>query len=209
MSETKKDKTVDKGTGTVLKSLMNMESLFEFGGEISPFLEELFNFLSDLMPILAKAQFALRDSTKHMPDASDNIASAETLSEDATNTIMDNLEGITADLEALNSSNLDAATQAKLDTLGDKITEIQMALQFQDITAQHLRQASQIVEAIQLRMSKLFEALQSIGEKNELVKAIVDNYAQEVGDEDALDQADKIRRDDSVSQADIDALFGN
>ncbi|MCH7527968.1 MAG: hypothetical protein IH972_00305 [Candidatus Marinimicrobia bacterium] len=209
MSETKKDKTADKGTGTVLKSLMNLESLFEFGGEISPFLEELFAFLSDLMPILAKAQFSLRDSTKHMPDASDNIASAETLSEDATNTIMDNLEGITADLEALNSSNLDAATQAKLDTLGDKITEIQMALQFQDITAQHLRQASQIVEAIQVRMSKLFEALQSIGEKNELVKAIVDNYAQEVGDEDALDQADKIRRDDSVSQADIDALFGN
>lgn len=209
MSESKKDKAADKGTGTVLKSLMNLESLFEFGGEISPFLEELFAFLSDLMPILAKAQFSLRDSTKHMPDASDNIASAETLSEDATNTIMDNLEGITADLEALNSSNLDAATQAKLDTLGDKITEIQMALQFQDITAQHLRQASQIVAAIQSRMSKLFEALQAIGEKNEMIKAIVDNYAQDVGDEDALDQADTIRRDDSVSQADIDALFGN
>ena len=209
MSEPKKDKAAEKGTGTVLKSLMNLESLFEFGGEISPFLEELFAFLSDLMPILAKAQFSLRDSTKHMPDASDNIASAETLSEDATNTIMDNLEGITADLEALNSSNLDAATQAKLDTLGDKITEIQMALQFQDITAQHLRQASQIVAAIQSRMSKLFEALQAIGEKNEMIKALVDNFAQEVGDEDALDQADKIRRDDSVSQADIDALFGN
>lgn len=209
MSEPKKDKAAEKGTGTVLKSLMNLESLFEFGGEISPFLEELFAFLSDLMPILAKAQFSLRDSTKHMPDASDNIASAETLSEDATNTIMDNLEGITADLEALNSSNLDAATQAKLDTLGDKITEIQMALQFQDITAQHLRQASQIVAAIQSRMSKLFEALQAIGEKNEMIKAIVDNYAQDVGDEDALDQADTIRRDDSVSQADIDALFGN
>ena len=209
MSESKKDKAADKGTGTVLKSLMNLESLFEFGGEISPFLEELFAFLSDLMPVLAKAQFSQRDSTKHMPDASDNIASAETLSEDATNTIMDNLEGITADLEALNSSNLDAATQAKLDTLADKITEIQMALQFQDITAQHLRQASQIVEAIQMRMSKLFEALQTIGEKNEMIKALVDNFAQEVGDEDALDQADKIRRDDSVSQADIDALFGN
>lgn len=209
MSEPKKDKAAEKGTGTVLKSLMNLESLFEFGGEISPFLEELFAFLSDLMPILAKAQFSLRDSTKHMPDASDNIASAETLSEDATNTIMDNLEGITADLEALNSSNLDAATQAKLDTLGDKITEIQMALQFQDITAQHLRQASQIVAAIQMRMSKLFEALQAIGEKNEMIKALVDNFAQEVGDEDALDHADQIRRDDSVSQSDIDALFGN
>ena len=209
MSVSKKGKARGKETGTVLKTLMGMESLFEFGGEISPFLEELFTFLSDLMPILAKAQFSLRDSTRHMPDASDNIASAESLSEDATNTIMDNLEGITADLEALTSSNLDAATQEKLGTLADKITDIQMALQFQDITAQHLRQAGQIVEAIQLRMSKLFDALQTIGEKNKLVKAIVDNYAQDVGDEDALDQADQIRRDNSVSQSDIDALFGN
>ena len=209
MSVSKKGKARGKETGTVLKTLMGMESLFEFGGEISPFLEELFTFLSDLMPILAKAQFSLRDSTRYMPDASDNIASAESLSEDATNTIMDNLEGITADLEALTSSNLDAATQEKLGTLADKITDIQMALQFQDITAQHLRQAGQIVEAIQLRMSKLFDALQTIGEKNKLVKAIVDNYAQDVGDEDALDHADQIRRDDSVSQSDIDALFGN
>ena len=122
---------------------------------------------------------------------------------------MDNLEAITTDLEAITSGNLDAATQEKLGTLAEKITQIQMALQFQDITAQHLQQAAQIVEAIQVRMNKLFEALQTIGEKNETVKAIVDNYAQEVGDDDALDQADKIRRDDAVSQADIDALFGN
>ncbi len=209
MSVSKKGKAVDKKSGPVLKTLMDMGSLFEFGGEISPFLEELLNFLSDLMPILAKAQFSLRDTAKYMPDASDNIASAEMLSEDATNTIMDNLEAITTDLEALTSSNLDTATQEKLAKLADKITRIQMALQFQDITAQHLRQAAQIVEAIQVRMNKLFEALQTIGEKNEMVKAIVDNYAREVGDEDALDQADKIRRDDSVSQADIDALFGN
>ncbi len=209
MSASKQGKTVDKKTGTVLKSLMDMGSLFEFGGEISPFLEELFTFLSDLMPILAKAQFSLQDTARYMPDASDNIASAEMLSQDATNTIMDNLEAITTDLEAITSGNLDAATQEKLGTLAEKITQIQMALQFQDITAQHLQQASQIVEAIQVRMNKLFEALQTIGEKNETVKAIVDNYAQEVGDEDALDQADKIRRDDAVSQADIDALFGN
>ena len=35
MSASKQGKTVDKKTGTVLKSLMDMGSLFEFGGEIS------------------------------------------------------------------------------------------------------------------------------------------------------------------------------
>ena len=200
---------MEKKTGTVLKTLKDMESLFQFGGEISPFLEELFAFLSDLLPILAKTKFSLQDTTKYMPDASDNIASAEMLSQDATHTIMDNLEAITTELESLTSSDLDAATQEKLSGIVDKITEIHMALQFQDITAQHLQQASQIVEAIQLRMNKLFEALQNIGEQNKMVKAIVDNYTQSQEDEDQLDHADQIRRDDSVSQADIDALFGN
>ncbi|MEE9464519.1 MAG: hypothetical protein V3W14_02940 [Candidatus Neomarinimicrobiota bacterium] len=200
---------VDKKTGTVLKTLKDMESLFEFGGEIAPFLEELFTFLSDLMPILAKTRFSLKDTARYMPDASDNIASAEMLSEDATHTIMDNLEAITTELEALTASDLDDATKVKLSSLTEKVGEIDMALQFQDITSQHLQQASQIVQAIQVRMNKLFGALKDIGEQNDMVKAIVDNYTQEPEEEDELDHADKIHQDDSVSQADIDALFGN
>lgn len=199
---------VDKKTGTVLSTLKDMESLFEFGGEMAPFLEELFRFLSDLMPILAKARFSIKDSASAMPDASDNIASAEMLSEDATNTIMDNLEVITSELEALTASDLDDATKERLGSLTDKVGEIGMALQFQDITSQHLQQASQIVEAIQVRMNKLFGALSEIGDQNDMVKAIVENYTQEE-EKGEPDLTDQIHRDPSVSQADIDALFGS
>ena len=49
-----------KKQGPVLKTLKEIESLFEFGGGIAPFLEELFAFRSDLMPILAKAGRSLK-----------------------------------------------------------------------------------------------------------------------------------------------------
>ncbi len=125
-----------------------------------------------------------------------------------SDTIMDNLEVITSELEALTASDLDDATKERLGSLTDKVGEIGMALQFQDITSQHLQQASQIVEAIQGRMNKLFGALSEIGDQNDMVKAIVENYTQEE-EKGEPDLTDQIHRDPSVSQADIDALFGS
>ena len=197
-----------KEKGTVLNSLRDIESLFEFGGEIAPFLDELFNFLSDLMPILAKANESLKNTTSAMPDASDNIASAERMAEDATNTIMDNADQLSVGLDELIAKETDEETKGALEILAEKISEINMALQFQDITSQHLQQAGQIVEAIQVRMVKLFEALKSIGEHNEKVRMLVEKYAQ-AEDQEVIDTSDTIRQDASISQADIDALFGS
>ncbi len=197
-----------KKQGPVLKTLKEIESLFEFGGEIVPFLEELFAFLSDLMPILAKAGQSLKNTTASMPAASDNITSADMMAEDATHTIMDNVEHITVELDKLIADQPDGDTKEALRNLAGKVVEISIVLQFQDITSQHLRQAVQIVEAIQVRMEKLFISLQSIGEKNELVKNIVESYAQEAKEEAAIDTTDTVRQDAAISQTDIDALFG-
>ncbi|MEE9466102.1 MAG: hypothetical protein V3W14_11085 [Candidatus Neomarinimicrobiota bacterium] len=196
-----------KKQGPVLKTLKEIESLFEFGGEIAPFLEELFAFLSDLMPILAKASRSLENTTASMPAASDNITSADMMAEDATHIIMDNVEHITVELDKLIVDQPDGDMKEALKDLAGKAAEINMALQFQDITSQHLRQAMQIVEAIQVRMEKLFESLKSIGEKNELVKKIVESYTQGA-DEEAIDITDTVRKEAAISQNDIDALFG-
>ncbi len=198
---------MDKKSGTVLSTLRDIESLFEFGGEIAPFLEELFAFLTDLMPILARANRALASTTESMPSASDNIASAEMMAQDATNTIMDNADKISAELDAL-IEKTDGETQEALESVALKINDINMALQYQDITSQHLQQASQIVEAIQTRMQKLFQALQEIGEKNEAIQKILENY-DAADDEGEIDTTDTIHRENAISQDEIDALFGN
>ncbi len=195
--------------GAVLQSLMNIESLFEFGGEIAPFLEELFNFLSDLMPILAKANKSLENTTSAMPEASENIANAEQMAESAAHTIMDTADQVYTGLNDLIAKETEGETKEALAVLAENISEISMALQFQDITSQHLKQASQIVEAIQTRMVKLFEALQGIGDHNELVKTLVEKYTEQGGEDEAIDTTDTIRKDDAITQADIDALFGS
>ncbi len=197
---------MDKKQGPVLQSLRNMEDLFEFGGEIAPFLEELFTFLRDLMPILAKAKSSLSDTTQAMPGATDNISSAETMAESATHSIMDSMDSISTDLDNLANKDLDDDSQAIITSLSDKVNDIAIALQFQDITAQHLQQASQIVAAIQGRMDKLFSALTAVGEKNKMVQTILDSYT--LADDEEIDTTDTIRQDASVSQDDIDALFG-
>ena len=196
-----------KKQGPVLKTLKEIESLFEFGGEIAPFLEELFAFLSDLMPILAKAGRSLKNTTASMPAASDNITSADIMAENATHVIMDNVEHITVELDKLIADQPDGDMKGALQDLAGKAAEINMALQFQDITSQHLQQAMQIVEAIQVRMEKLFESLKSIGEKNEMVKKIVESYTEDA-DEEAIDISDTVRKEAAISQTDIDALFG-
>lgn len=195
--------------GPVVKTLKDIKSLFEFGDEIAPFLEELFAFLTDLMPILAKANHLLGDTTASMPAASENIASADTIAESATHTIMDHVEELTAGFDDLISTQKDTKCKAELQKFAGKMGEIQTALQFQDITSQHLSQATQIVAAIQVRMEKMFESLQTIGEKNEAVKVILENYAADISSDEAISTEDTIRRDDAISQDEIDALFGN
>lgn len=197
---------MDEKSGTVLGTLRDIESLFEFGGEIVPFLEELFRFLTDLMPILARANKALETTTESIPSASDNIASAEMMAENAANTIMDTADQITADLDKM-IGEADDKTREGLEVIALKINEINMAMQYQNITAQHLQQATLIVEAIQVRMQRLFQGLQEIGKNNEAIRKLVDSYLDM--DDDEIDTEDTIHNENAISQDEIDALFGN
>ena len=57
-----------------MSTLRAIDSVLEFGGEIAPFLEELFACLTGLMPILAWANKSLASTTESIRSASDNIA---------------------------------------------------------------------------------------------------------------------------------------
>lgn len=79
-----------------------------------------------------------------------------------------------------------------------------------DITSQHLNQATQIVQAVKLRMHKLFLGLQEIGENNEAVRKLMESYSQEMANEDAQVIEDTIHNSaGAISQDEIDALFGD
>ena len=130
------------------------------------------------------------------------------MAEDAANTIMDNADQISTSLDDL-IPKTDGDTKASLEDIALKVNEINMALQYQDITSQHLKQATQIVQAVQLRMQKLFLGLQEIGEGNEAVRKLMESYSEEMANEDAEVIEDTIHNSaDAISQDEIDALFG-
>jgi hypothetical protein len=195
--------------GKVLKTLQDIESLFEFGGEITPFLEELFRFLNDLMPLLARARCYLQSTSSSAPAASDNIHSAEQMAEDATNTIMDNADQICVQLGDLQAGDGNGDTKKVLEEVVHRAQQIQMSLQFQDITSQHLQQATRIVEAIHTKLDQMFLGLEEMGQHNELVQKLVEKYAHVEDCDQMLETEDTIHRgDNAISQDDIDALFG-
>lgn len=198
----------EKKQGKVLKTLQDIESLFEFGGEITPFLEELFRFLNDLMPLLARARCYLQSTSSSAPAASDNIHSAEQMAEDATNTIMDNADQICVQLGDLQSSDGNGDTKKVLEEVMHRAQQIQMSLQFQDITSQHLQQATRIVEAIHTKLDQMFLSLEEMGQTNTLVQGLVEKYAHVEDCDELLEAQDTIHRDGAISQADIDAMFG-
>ncbi len=150
----------------------------------------------------------LEDTASAMPSVSDSITNADMMAEDATHTIMDHVEEISTGLEELAETQSGGKLKVSLQELGEKVIAIQADLQFQDITSQHLRQATQILEAIQGRTRKLFQSLQDISEQNELVKNVLKAFIPE-STEEALDVSDTIRQDSSISQDDIDALFSS
>jgi hypothetical protein len=198
----------EKQPGKVLRTLQDIESLFETGGEITPFLEELFRFLNDLMPLLARARCYLQSTATSAPAASDNIHSAEQMAEDATNTIMDNADQICVQLGDLQAGDGNGDTKKVLEEVVHRAQQIQMSLQFQDITSQHLQQATRIVEAIHTKLDQMFLGLEEMGQQNELVQRLVEKYAHVEDCDELLETEDTIHRDGAISQADIDALFG-
>jgi hypothetical protein len=196
----------EKQQGKVLTTLRELGSLFEFGGEITPFLEVLLAFLEDLVPIMTEVNTSWDNLASSMPTASGNIASAEEVAEDATNTIMDNADQINAQLGDLLADDGNGDTKKVLEEVMHRAEQIQMSLQFQDISSQHLQQASRIVEAINNRLENLFNALQNLAEHNELVKTVFEKQPAEKTEE--IDLVDTIHQKDAISQADIDAMFG-
>lgn len=200
-------KKAKEKTDTVIQPLQDLEDRLKSSGEeVLPLLEEFFAFLNDLLPLLAKANRSLEDTTASIPTAAENIGSADAMAEDAAHTIMDEVEQISNELERIPVKKGDGELQESLESMGARIASIQTALQFQDISSQHLRQAREIIDAIHKRLRQLFESLQGAGKRNELVESILESYVQ-TGEEDKIDTEDTIRRSEAFSQADIDALF--
>ncbi|MFZ0389697.1 MAG: hypothetical protein WAN36_04485 [Calditrichia bacterium] len=207
--------TQQKNESVVLEKIQYLKEIFKFGGEIVPFVEELFIFINDVLPLMDKVSSSLQETNSSMPMAQDRITEASNAAEAATQQIMDKLESINQNLAGL-SQNLNVNENSEagklISTLQNDAFEIVYALQFQDITAQQLAHAQQILEAIYQRFHGLFEAISAL-EIDDSFKSLffgklsaglpqMDEQSISAASEDTI-------RNQGVSQDDIDRLFQN
>ncbi len=93
--------------------------------DILPFMEGLFIFLRDIMPLMTEINTSLRDGNRKLPTASEKISSVTSTTEMATHEIMDMLDNISKVLPGIQKGDQDKVLEVQKD-----VNDIILALQF-------------------------------------------------------------------------------
>ena len=197
----------------IIKTVGEMRGFFEFGDEIVPFLEDLFKFLQRVMPLMAEVSSSLHDTNTKMTTAFDRLSDVNLTTEMATNEILDNLEQISGILNEL-SINTEGKQGDLVQDINEKVTNIMLSMQFQDITSQKLEHADRILKATHEKFSALFESLEHVKFHSEfgtkMMSALEEDIDREGLDKDSEEFDKKTEdtiRSNEFSQGDIDSLF--
>ena len=92
-----------KNLGGILDKINELRALFIFGQRVIPFLEELFYFVNDIVPVLEDINESIYESANKMPRASSQLNKVTQATEIATTEILDNLDGVLSKLTAMGS----------------------------------------------------------------------------------------------------------
>jgi predicted nucleic acid-binding Zn-ribbon protein len=78
----------------ITQKVDEIKALFIFGSRVMPFLEDVFNFIKDIAPLIDQINSQLLESSKRMPRASTQLNKVTEATEMATQEIMDMVDGI-------------------------------------------------------------------------------------------------------------------
>lgn len=157
----------------VISRIDEMKSLFHFGQRMLPLIEDFFEFLREIIPLLEGINQSIEDSNAKLPRASKELNKVTQATEDATIEILDILDIMTQEvITARNALGVlgnvlasgtpaqreaFASVEKALSGLGEHTGNITIALQVQDITAQQVSTVNHLVESVHDRLSKLLE----------------------------------------------------
>ncbi len=205
----------------VLKHIEEIHNSMEFNEELFPIVTDLFKFLKDMIPILSEANISVKESTDHLPTASDNLNSVSQTTENATHQVLDQVDSISgklANLQRMIQEGADKEEQlAVLEDATNDVNEIVFAFQFQDITTQQLEHTNRILTAVHEKFHTLFESFDIMRNNSslgaEVAKAIEREFQKEMNkhlkDMESFQKRteDIIHQNHEFSQEDIDSFF--
>lgn len=89
---------------TLLKRAEELRALFILGQRVIPFLEDLFNFVGEVQPLLEEINKSIKENISKMPNLTKQLSKVTEATELATNEILDIIDGIFYKLDILQSN---------------------------------------------------------------------------------------------------------
>ncbi len=202
----------------VMVKIEDLKASLKFSNDMVPLVSDVFRFIKDIVPLLLDANFSLKESTDHLPTATDNLAKVTKTTEMAANEVMDRLDGINGKLENLKNDIGKFEDSKKyigdIEIIQNESMEIMYSFQFQDITTQQLQHVERILQAINEKFSGLFKSFTQLKEGSglgsDIYRAIENEIKQALQSEHKeffADRTEDIIHNDGISQEMIDNLF--
>jgi len=205
----------------VLQSIEDLRDSIKFSNDLFPIMKDLFIFLKDMIPLLLEANVSIKESTKRLPDATDNINNVSKMTETSTNQVLDSIETITGklgELRVMMENSNDKNTQLDmLDEVSNLANEMVFAFQFQDITTQKLEHTSRILKTVHDKFAVLFKSFDKMRANSEIGSDVARAIELEFNRESAKgnhskdyfeeNSKDIMHHNTEISQDDIDSFF--
>jgi len=161
----------------------------------------LFQYIQRVRQEIAAINRGYDDDSEQFESMSEQLDAIVAATEEATNTIMGRMEDNDKAVDELRKVVTDPDQVALLDRINGNGNDVYQACSFQDITGQRVTKIVKSVTYVEQRVN----ALVDVWGKDELDKVTV--KTEEKTEDEKLLRGPALASEESLNQADIDALF--
>lgn len=180
----------------LLRKVEELKALLVFTERTIPFLEDVIAFVRDIVPMVEELKSSVEASTDKLPRASTQLDKVSTATEMATTEILNIVEGMMAKVDRLRT---ETGGHPMLESIQGDCTNIMIALQVQDITAQQIAAVNKLMQSVDEGLTRLLRhftdvATESGGEKYqaEHLNIVFDSSAEYAGGAERQRMADAV-----------------
>jgi chemotaxis regulatin CheY-phosphate phosphatase CheZ len=137
----------------LLCKVEELKALLVFTERTIPFLEDVITFVRDIVPMMEDLRSSVEATAEKLPKASIQLDKVSTATEMATTEILNIVEGMMAKVEQIRSET--GGDHTRLASLQDDCTNIMIALQVQDITAQQIAAVNKLMQSVDEGLGRL------------------------------------------------------
>jgi chemotaxis regulatin CheY-phosphate phosphatase CheZ len=145
----------------LLRKVEELKALLVFTERTIPFLEDVITFVRDIVPMMEDLRSSVEATAEKLPKASSQLDKVSTATEMATTEILNIVEGMMAKVDQIRSDT--GGDHTRLESIQGDCTNIMIALQVQDITAQQIAAVNRLMQSVDEGLSKLMRHFTDVG----------------------------------------------